>query len=146
MVQFNEPVVPRRHMRFPPCKCPKNRGSWRAWPVAADNYHQKCSILERATSVAPVCLLGLLDTCSHRTHMNLAGSQSLVAGAGVVIALHQSRRGDHMPRFTRIAYSLAGLLVLHVLNPTVAWLVLAGGLAYMIGDWRRRTLRTATSS
>jgi len=78
--------------------------------------------------------------------MNLTGSQSLVPGAGVVIALHQSRRGDHMPRFTRIAYSLAGLLLLHVLNPTVAWLVLGGGLAYMIGDWRRRALRTATSS
>jgi hypothetical protein len=78
--------------------------------------------------------------------MNLTGSQSLVPGAGVVIALHRSRRGDHMPRFTRIAYSLAGLLLLHVLNPTVAWLVLGGGLAYMIGDWRRRALRTATSS
>ena len=78
--------------------------------------------------------------------MNLAGSQALVAGAGVVIALHQSRRGDHMPRFTRIAYSLAGLLLLHVLNPTVAWLVLGGGLAYMIGDWRRRALSTATSA
>jgi len=51
-----------------------------------------------------------------------------------------------MPRFTRIAYSLAGLLLLHVLNPTVAWLVLGGGLAYVIGDWRRRALRTATSS
>jgi hypothetical protein len=78
--------------------------------------------------------------------MNLTGSQSLVPGAGVVIALHQPRRGDHMPRFTRIAYSLAGLLLLHVLNPTVAWLVLGGGLAYVIGDWRRRALRTATSS
>jgi len=78
--------------------------------------------------------------------MNLAGSQSLVPGAGVVIALDESRRDDHMPRFTRIAYSLAGLLLLHVLNPTVAWLVLGGGLAYMIGDWRRRALRTATSS
>jgi hypothetical protein len=78
--------------------------------------------------------------------MNLAGSQSLVPGDGVVIALDESRRGDHMPRFTRIAYSLAGLLLLHVLNPTVAWLVLGGVLAYMIGDWRRRALRTATSS
>ena len=78
--------------------------------------------------------------------MNLAGSEPLVPGTGVAIALHQSRRGDHMPRFTRIAYSLAGLLLLHVLNPTVAWLVLGGGLAYMIGDWRRRALRTAASS
>jgi hypothetical protein len=51
-----------------------------------------------------------------------------------------------MPRFTRIAYSLAGLLLLHVLNPTVAWLVLGGALAYVVGDWRRRALRTAASS
>lgn len=114
--------------------------------VAADNYHQKCSILERRTSVATVCLLGLLDTYNHRTRMNLAGSESLVPGAGVVIALHQSRRGDHMPRFALIAYSLAGLLLLYVLNPTVAWLVLGGGLAYLVGDWKRRALRTAASS
>jgi hypothetical protein len=51
-----------------------------------------------------------------------------------------------MPRFIRIAYSLAGLLLLHVLNPTVAWLILGGALAYVIGDWRRRVLRTAASS
>jgi hypothetical protein len=51
-----------------------------------------------------------------------------------------------MPRLIRIAYSLAGLLMLHVLNPTVAWLVLGGALAYVIGDWKRRTLRTASSS
>ena len=51
-----------------------------------------------------------------------------------------------MPRFIRIAYSLAGLLLLHVLNPTVAWLVLGGGLAYLIGDWKRRALHPAASS
>lgn len=51
-----------------------------------------------------------------------------------------------MPRIIRIAYSLAGLLLLHVLNPTVAWLVLGGALAYMVGEWRRRALRTASSS
>lgn len=51
-----------------------------------------------------------------------------------------------MPRFALIAYSLAGLLLLYVLNPTVAWLVLGGGLAYLVGDWKRRALRTAASS
>jgi hypothetical protein len=78
--------------------------------------------------------------------MNLAGGISPVAEAGVGIALHRSRRGDQMPRIIRIAYSLAGLLLLHVLNPTVAWLVLGGGLAYMVGEWRRRSLRTASLS
>ena len=51
-----------------------------------------------------------------------------------------------MPRFIRIAYSLAGLLLLYVMNPTVAWLLLGGGLAYMVGEWRRSALRTASSS
>ena len=51
-----------------------------------------------------------------------------------------------MPRIIRIAYSLAGLLLLYVLNPTVAWLLLGGGVAYMVGDWRRRALRTVASS
>jgi hypothetical protein len=78
--------------------------------------------------------------------MNLAGGISPAAEAGVVIALNRSRRGDQMPRIIRIAYSLAGLLLLHVLNPTVAWLVLGGALAYMVGEWRRRALRTASSS
>jgi hypothetical protein len=50
-----------------------------------------------------------------------------------------------MPRIIRIAYSLAGLLLLHVMNPTVAWLVLGGGLAYMVGERRGRTLRTVSS-
>jgi hypothetical protein len=51
-----------------------------------------------------------------------------------------------MPRFIRVAYSLAGLLVLYVLHPTMAWVALGCGLAYMIAGRRRRALRPASSS
>lgn len=51
-----------------------------------------------------------------------------------------------MPRFIRVAYSLAGLLVLYVIHPTGAWVALGCGLAYMIAARRRRALRTASSS
>jgi hypothetical protein len=47
---------------------------------------------------------------------------------------------DHM-RITRIAYGLTGLLLLHLLNPTVAWLALAAGFVYIAGQRRRRPLR-----
>jgi len=45
-----------------------------------------------------------------------------------------------MPRFARIAYGLAGLLIIHLLNHTVAWLLLGGAFAYVIGERRRRSL------
>jgi hypothetical protein len=45
-----------------------------------------------------------------------------------------------MPRFARIAYGLAGLLLIHLLNHTLAWLLLGGVLAYVIGERRRRSL------
>jgi hypothetical protein len=51
-----------------------------------------------------------------------------------------------MPRLIRIAYSLAGLLLLYVLHPTVAWLVLGCSLAYMIAGRRRRALHTVSLS
>lgn len=46
-----------------------------------------------------------------------------------------------MPRFTRIAYGLTGLLLLHLLNPTVAWLALGAGFFCIAAHRRRRPLR-----
>ena len=46
-----------------------------------------------------------------------------------------------MPRFTRIAYGLTGLLLLHLLNPTVAWLAIGAGFVYIAGHRRRRSPR-----
>ena len=46
-----------------------------------------------------------------------------------------------MPRITRIAYGLTGLLLLHLLNPTLAWLALGAGFLYIAGQRRRRPLR-----
>jgi hypothetical protein len=51
-----------------------------------------------------------------------------------------------MPRFICTAYSLAGLLLLYVLHPTVAWLVLGFSLAYMFAGRRRRALHTVSLS
>jgi hypothetical protein len=59
-VQLNEAAVAKRDSPFPLCKCPENRGSWRARSVAADNNHPKCSILKRATPVAAAQPSGLV--------------------------------------------------------------------------------------
>ena len=48
---------------------------------------------------------------------------------------------DHMPHITRIAYGLTGLLLLHLLSPTVAWLALGAGFVYIASQRRRRPLR-----
>ena len=49
-----------------------------------------------------------------------------------------------MPRFIRIAYGLTGLLLLHLVTPTVAWLALGAGFLYIAAHRRRRPLqRTA---
>jgi hypothetical protein len=50
-----------------------------------------------------------------------------------------------MPRFIRIAYGLTGLLLLHLLTPTVAWLALGAGFAYMVTHRRRRPLHRAAA-
>jgi hypothetical protein len=45
-----------------------------------------------------------------------------------------------------IAYRLTGLLLLYLLSPTVAWVVLAAGVLYLMGERRRRALRSVSVS
>jgi hypothetical protein len=58
-----------------------------------------------------------------------------------------------MPRIARIAFSLAGLVLLYMVNPGVAWLMIGGGLLYHAGLRiyhaglrRRRPLRSVSVS
>ena len=51
-----------------------------------------------------------------------------------------------MPRLIRIAYALTGLLLVYALNTAVAWLVLGGGLVYIMGERRRQPLRRVSLS
>jgi hypothetical protein len=51
-----------------------------------------------------------------------------------------------MQQFTRLAFGLTGLLFVHVLNPFAAWLLIGAGLAYVIGERRQRSLRSASLS
>jgi hypothetical protein len=51
-----------------------------------------------------------------------------------------------MTNVSRIAYRLSALLLLYVVNPTVAWVVLAGGVVYLMAQRRRRALRRVSVS
>jgi hypothetical protein len=145
-------VVPvwRGHMRvkkvsrFDPTSSPASPGS--------DNYHRECSNMARTAVVARRA-----NPTSRRKEIpSRTATYDAASFPGRTLALslpHPGQGVTQMPRIARIAFSLAGLVLLYMVNPGVAWLMIGGGLLYHAGLRiyhaglrRRRPLRSVSVS